>query len=240
MTIPAALNLARRPFVNRRPIGRLAIVLWLAGALLLFWNARLYRQYLPGRQLSPEQQQEVRRQIVEQRSAIEQLRRKTAGFDVPQIQLVASFVNQCIAERTFSWSSLFDRLVEAMPDGVRLTSLAPTFLEGEGGDKRGRAKAFEGGDVRLEIRGVAKGDADLLKFIDRLFAHPLFRSPNLGSQRTLDSGEEEFALAVDYHPAEEGAPAAQSAPQSPPEGAPAEPPAPEPAGQDAPAGKAAA
>ena len=42
------VNLARRPFINRRPIVRFAALLWLAGILLLAWNVRLYRGHWQG------------------------------------------------------------------------------------------------------------------------------------------------------------------------------------------------
>ncbi|HUP42082.1 MAG TPA: hypothetical protein VM599_02610, partial [Thermoanaerobaculia bacterium] len=44
-----ALDLAARPFVNRRPVVRLALLLWLAGGALLAGNLWLYWDFLAGR-----------------------------------------------------------------------------------------------------------------------------------------------------------------------------------------------
>ncbi|MBV8200745.1 MAG: hypothetical protein JOZ15_08990, partial [Acidobacteria bacterium] len=52
VAVPAAaaaaetLNLARRPFVNTRPVERLAAILWVLGVLLLVANVTLFMGYL--------------------------------------------------------------------------------------------------------------------------------------------------------------------------------------------------
>ena len=43
------------------------------------------------------------------------------------------FLNERIAERTFPWSLLFERLGEILPLGVRLKSLNPSVRAGPGG-----------------------------------------------------------------------------------------------------------
>ena len=42
------VNLSRRPFLNRRPVARIAVLLWVIGSLLLATNAWLYAGYLSG------------------------------------------------------------------------------------------------------------------------------------------------------------------------------------------------
>lgn len=194
------LNLARRPFTNRRPALRLAILLWIVGLGLAAANLVLYMQHLPGASLTPEQQRIVHADIGRERAAIRDLRRELAGWDVEQVNQVARFVNSRIAARAFAWSALFDHLTEAMPGRVRLVSLEPVVEKEPRGDAARAAPRRSSGGVRLVIRGVARSSEDLLEFVDRLYAHDLFGSPDLVSERTLDSGDREFGLSVLYDP----------------------------------------
>jgi Tfp pilus assembly protein PilN len=200
MTLWPELNLARRPFTNRRPALRLAILLWIVGVGLAAANLALYLQHLPGASLTPEQQRIVHADISRERAAIGALRRELAGSDVEQINQVAGFVNTRIAARAFAWSALFDHVAEALPGPVRLLSLEPGVEKQGRGGAGSPATAGPSGRVRLEIRGVARSSEDLLEFVDRLFVHEQFGSPDLISERTLDSGEREFALSVSYDP----------------------------------------
>jgi hypothetical protein len=197
MTLPATFNLARRPFLNRRPIGRLAIALWAIGLGLALWNVRLYLQFLPGRHRSPEEQRQLVRQIEEERATLGRLRAQVGGFDGAQMEEVAAFVNRCIAARTFSWSALFDRLSEVLPDDVRLVTLSPKVPGERAGRTRSAAEAESAG-VLLDVTGVARSDEALLDFIDNLFSHEQFRAPNLQSERRLERGDREFSLSVVY------------------------------------------
>lgn len=227
MTRWPELNLARRPFANRRPALRLAILLWVVGLGLAAANLVLYLQHLPGATLTPEQQRSVNAGISQERAAIAALRRELAGWDVEQINQVAEFVNTRIAARVFAWSALFDHLTEALPGRVRLLSLDPGVeKQKRSATERSAAKRPSSG-VRLEIRGVARSSEDLLDFVDRLFEHPQFSSPDLLAERTLESGDHEFSLSVLYDPT----PRAKEASRGPePAAAPVEGPVEEPAG----------
>lgn len=196
-----ALNLARRPFVNRRPVRRVALLLGglalLVGLLDLGLYGRdaldarpLQRRIAEARQELAAEQQRV--QSLSQRPEFQRLEEYNAG--------VAQF-NRLIDQRTFPWGRLFDRLSELMPAGVRLQRVAPAREDSSS------ARAVGERRVPLTVDGVARSDEVLYEFVDALFAAPDFIDAVL-EQETQDSEGRSFSLSVRYRiprtPAPEG------------------------------------
>lgn len=208
------LNLAQRPFVNTRPVKRLTIVLWIAAVALLAVDVLLYHSHFSGQGEKRRQQQELREAIDAERARVEALSEQLAGLDIRYQNEQSEFLNRVIGERSFSWSNLFDRLTELLPADVRLTSLTPRF-----GSERRRATShrqanLDSNEVLLDIRGSAKSSEDLFSFIDRLFASPGFRDPDLSSEALQAEGELQFSLGVIYRPLRaEEAPPGPAAPE---------------------------
>jgi Tfp pilus assembly protein PilN len=202
------LNLAHRPFLNTRPVSRIALALWLLGGLLLLGNVTLFWRYLSG---STEKRADLARmeeQVEHEQQAVSRLEARLAGLDLRQQNEQVEFLNRKIAARTFSWSRLFDRLAEVLPNDVRLILLQPAPI---GEDERAGVRAVRGAPLRsdrvpLIIQGESRKDEALLQFVDNLFAHSAFDNPNL----TQESRSEEthnrvrFDLLVTYLPGDEG------------------------------------
>jgi Tfp pilus assembly protein PilN len=197
-----SLNLASRPFVNTRPVTRVSILLWVLGLLLLLGNASLFWSYLSG---SAEKRAELGRleqEIQRQNQTVTQLEQRLASLDLEQQNRKVRYLNRKIAERTFSWSLLFDRLAEVLPNDVRLTRLAPKPL-GRQDDKRPEEEPEESLDDRvlLVINGKSKSDEALLDFVDRLFAHSSFEEPDLPREAREEGDDQvEFDVRVTYIP----------------------------------------
>ncbi|HVR99687.1 MAG TPA: PilN domain-containing protein [Thermoanaerobaculia bacterium] len=200
----APLNLARRPFVNTRPVVRVALLLWVLGGLLLLGNVSLFWRYLSG---SGEMRAELDRmegEVHNERQKSSELRKRIEGYDLGQQNEQVEYLNRKIAERTFSWSLLFDRIAEVLPDNVRLTRLAPTGIvaEEKGGEVVRRSGRKEDDDrALLTITGVAKNDEALSRFVDNLYRHPAFEDPNPTQEKREEGGLLEFNLTVYYQPA---------------------------------------
>jgi hypothetical protein len=196
------LNLARRPFVNSRPVLRLTVLLLTLGAALAAANLWLYGQYLVGSGEKARHLAELEQSIGAERAGADEARRRLAGLDLERQNATVRFLNGKIAERAFSWGLLLDRLAEVLPDDVRLIALGHD--EGQEGARTSPGEAASGSarnpPVRLSIDGEAKTDEALLAVVDALFAHPAFRNPNL--QRETRQGGEwlRFDLAVTYLP----------------------------------------
>ena len=199
------LNLARRPFLNSRPVVRISLLLWLLGLLILTVNVSLFRIYLSGSADKREQIARGEGEIERQQQALQPLQRRLDDIDLARLNEEIDFLNQKIAKRTFSWSLLLDRLVEVLPNDVRLTRLAPATdakekrQESRGSRPAPRDRRLEG-QVPLRITGETRSDEALLRFVDNLFAHPSFTDPNLLHEERQDDNRVRFELTVQYIP----------------------------------------
>lgn len=223
------LNLSRRPFLNSRPVVRTALLLWLLGLGLLLGNVSLFWSYLSG---SADKRAEIAEKdaaIAREQEKIGQLERRLASFDLAQQNEQIDFLNRRIAERTFSWSLLFDHLTRVMPNDVRLKRLTPKRKESERlRTARGRRQLPDDGRVELTIIGEARQYEALLQFVDSLFDPP-FADP----EWSREAGEEEgdlvqFVIDVTYIPGGPATPAGEApvvVEESPPAGT-SPPPAP--------------
>jgi hypothetical protein len=203
------LNLARRPFLNSRPVVRASLLLWLLGLLLLLGNVSLFWNY---RQRSADKREQITRgeaEIATQQAASAKLQRQLDNFDLEAQNRRVDFLNKQIAERTFSWSELLDRVAERLPHDVRLNRLAP--LTGEKAEKelqrshvaRHASKASD--QVSLLITGETRNDTELLAFVQSLFRAP-FAEPDLTREERLEDGKTlKFEISVQYRPGPPGA-----------------------------------
>jgi Tfp pilus assembly protein PilN len=193
-------NLARQPFVNRRPVARVALLLTLFGALLLVVNLWLYVSYARTRSANATQLVAVEQRIAAETERLQSASSALTEADVEQQNELVTYLNSRIEERTFAWSVLFDRLSELLPGKVRLLTLTPSFQAADERRSDRRASVAEPQRrVNLSIQGAAKDGEAILELVDALFAHPAFEQPNL-TQETSQQGEIDFSLTVRYLP----------------------------------------
>jgi Tfp pilus assembly protein PilN len=207
-----SLNLARRSFVNSRPVVRTALLLWTVGVLLLLGNVFLFWSYLSGSSAKRAELARLEQSVQTQQKAVADLEGRLSRLDLERQNEQVAFLNRKIAERTFSWSLLFDRLSEVLPDDVRLIQLQPAAIAGD--DRpgarpvpsttlRGRREPGTSDRVPLFIQAESKSDEALSELVDRLFAHPAFEDPDV-SRETRDEDNNNrlrFDLRVTYIPA---------------------------------------
>lgn len=200
------LNLSRRPFLNTRPVTRVALLLWALGALLLLGNVTLFWNYLSGSTEKREELARMEEQVEREGEAVRKLEAQLAGLDLEQQNRQVAYLNRKIAARTFSWSLLFDRLAETLPDNVRIIQLRPGAIAG---DERRRTRTSDDEEdaplasarVPMVIAAEAKSDEQILEFVDNLFAHRFFDHPNLLQESRTESGDRvQFTLHVTYLP----------------------------------------
>ncbi len=193
-------NLARAPFVNERPVRRLAIALWVLFALAAgggIWMSQTVRRE-SGVRLADLSRLSAETVTARERAAtLEADLRRT---DLAAQNVRAEFLNRRIAERSFSWNRLFETLTREMPRGVRLLRLAPEGFTRERGRAPIKAAASDATRVALRITGEAEETEALLEFVDRLFRHPAFGNPNLSRESGRKDFKIQFDLTVDYLP----------------------------------------
>lgn len=193
------LNLAARPFVNRRPWRRLTALLWALGLALLTLNAVLYWGYLTGSADARADLAGLREQLAGDQTELDGLSAELARLDLEGQNREVAFLNERIADRRFPWGQLFNDIEQVLPWNTRLRSLAP-----ERGDRNRRRRAALGtGDrsrVVLDLTGEARDDRGLLDLMDALFEHPAFDDPKLLHESRQDAGPLDFTIAVVYLP----------------------------------------
>lgn len=211
-----SLNLSRRPFVNSRPVVRTALILWIVGGLLLLGNVFLFWSYLSGSTETRAERDQLEESVVQQQKVVADLEARLAQLELGEQNEQVEFLNRKIAERTFSWSLLFQRLSETLPDDVRLLQLQPAAIAGD--DRPGarpvpstslRGRRVSGGvgssdRVPIIIQAEAKSGEAQYQFLDRLFAHPAFGKDADITRETIDEENENrvrFDVRVTYIPA---------------------------------------
>ncbi len=196
------LNLARDPFLNRGPVRRFQIVLWLLGAILLALNVDSYLQNRRDSTELRERLQGIDRRIEQESEAIVDLQDTLRELGPQEQNSRVDYLNQQIAERTFPWGELFDDLGKILPKAVRLRSVTPKVDRRSRGPRASGVKDGDERRVSLAITGIAKREEALYLLVDRFFAHPRFADPDLNSERTLENGHLSFVLGVTYLPRE--------------------------------------
>ncbi len=213
-----SLNLARRPYVNSRPVVRTALLLWIVGALLLLGNVFLFWSYLAGSSQKRAERASLEDSVERQQKVVADLEARLSQLDLGQQNEQVAFLNSKIGERTFSWSLLFERLAEVLPNDVRLIQLQPATIAADdrpgsrptsSNTLRGRRPVGTSDRVPLIIQAESRSDEALSDFVDRLFAHPSFEDPDV-TRETRDEEHDNrlrFDLRVTYLPAGTGRPA---------------------------------
>ncbi len=137
------VNLARRPFVNTRPVLRVTFLIGVLGLGLLLTNIWLYQGFWRSSAESRRALSELNQQLNAEQNALRQLDSALGQLDLGEQNEQITYLNRLIAYRTFPWSELFDRLAGVLPDDVRLTSLQPELVpEGKLRAERRRREAL--------------------------------------------------------------------------------------------------
>jgi hypothetical protein len=199
------LNLSRRPFLNSRPVVRVSLLLLLLGLALLLWNFVQFQRYLSESADKRAQIEQGEREVTRQQQANAELQKRLGELDLTQMNERVEFLNKMIAERTFSWSLLLDRLTDTLPHDVRLVRLTPQLGGREDQQRRTRRQnpEEEGRRIPLGISAESRGDDNAhLQFVDNLFAHPAFDDADLTRQERAEEAGNllRFEVTVQYIP----------------------------------------
>ncbi|MCL4822274.1 MAG: hypothetical protein KJ067_24365 [Vicinamibacteria bacterium] len=185
------LNLASRPFRNRRlPLLATAALVAAAVALTLLHAALLFELLSP-RAL------ERRAEVARLESELRALREQQAGLvvaDVPAAtQARWKAASGVVERRVFSWTLLLSRLEAALPRDVRLVSIAPLL---------------EAGTVSIEVRAEAENVEAGFAVVARFESQPEFADVRPQSIADGEAGRVEMSYRMSYRPEDVPAPAA--------------------------------
>lgn len=190
MRVP--INIATHPADASRPLRALAITL---AAVVLLLGGSLVRSELRTR--------EEFRSLLDRTNQLESnvrdleatQKEMQSWLETPQVKQIrqrSSLLNALIAQKSLSWTRLFQDLETTLPAGARVTAIAP------------EADSLKGAQAQplLNLAVSAGSNAPIVEFIKRLEESPEFDSPVVNSQRfpnaTEEKGEIKVALTARY------------------------------------------
>ena len=175
------INLAKRPYLNRRTTWRWLLLVSLG--LLIVLGGTLYHGLTNYRQLEVvgDRVHELNQQLADLQGVDEAYSPEAAARVRQQI----SIANQILVADQFQWTALLNRLEELLPDDASIVSIEPDF----------KSKA-------LEITALAKETAAMMLFLDRLLASEDFSQVYLLNQAEIErEGQAEkhvrFSLTIE-------------------------------------------
>jgi DNA primase catalytic subunit len=182
---PLHLNLASRPYRDYRPLYAVVVGLSLLIAFLALENIETYYEYTKETKTTRARIEKLESDRAQEERRAEIVASQVARIDVSGLRSQTSFVNAKLAERTFSWSELLDRLENVTADDVRILSITPTFENS--------------GNVRLVLRCEGKSADGMIEMLDRFNANPQFSDPFPSNETANETGYQ-FGITVLYRP----------------------------------------
>lgn len=156
-------NLARRPFVNTRPILVAAVALAVIGVGLTVYNVA---EYVAARRSERELSSRLA-PLEAQRSSlsarVRTLDGKLKSVAWKKLASETDAMESVLLQRQLVWTTLLGDLERVMPWDVRLVSIRPTVAKD--------------GAVELGLSGVATGRQSWLNLLARLFSDSRFSRP---------------------------------------------------------------
>jgi hypothetical protein len=194
-------NLATRPFYNDRLV-RVVLVAVLASAAA--WTAVNVATVVSLSQQGAMLAERVRsedRAATAARAETQRLRGSLNAAEIATASRAATEANQLIAQRTFSWTMLFNRVEATLPADVRLTHVQP--------------QTADDGRMIVALTVVSRRLEDLDAFIERLEATGAFSGVLSRADTVLEDDTIESRLQGYYVQAANPVPPA-SDPKGPP------------------------
>jgi hypothetical protein len=182
---PLHLNLASRPYRDYRPLYAVVVGLSLLIAFLALKNIETYYEYTRETQNTRARIAKLENDAMQEQRRTEIVNSQIGRIDVAALRSQTSFVNAKLAERTFSWSELLDRLEVVTADNVRITSITPRF--------------DPSGNIKLALQCDAKSADGMIEMLDRFNANPQFSDPFPEDEVATENGYS-FGITVQYRP----------------------------------------
>jgi Tfp pilus assembly protein PilN len=182
---PIHLNLASRPYEDKRLFITVVVAVSILIAALLFSNIDTYLRYRVQTHTTRTKIADLEAQTEQEHRRAEVVRQQLSRIDVAALSTQTAFINTQLAQRAFSWSELLDKLERVLADDVRLTSIAPSFRPD--------------GSVFLGLSLEAKSADGLVKMLQRFNRDPQFANP-FPSNESQIAGGYRITLSVDFKP----------------------------------------
>ena len=164
-------NLATRPFYNQRLVTLVLLLVAVAALALGAYNVREFMSLSEKRRALNARIEEYRGEA-DRITAENARQRQTVDLAaLRRLSMDTAEANTLIDERTFSWTSFFTLVQEAMPYDVRLQTVTPRI---------------EKGRILIRLVAFAKSEGELFEFIRRLQATKRFRDGYVSDSQLQD------------------------------------------------------
>jgi len=190
-------NLSTRPFYNERGVHAVAALLGVIVLAITAWQVvRVVRLSKYKTELNAAISRD-REESGKNAAEAQQIRQ---GLDQKQLTELASSAKEArnlIAQRTFSWTELFNQLEATLPGDVMLMGVHPEIADGVT-------------QLHMEIQG--KGEDVIEAFWDRLEKTGSFRDAEWSNVTVTEEGLHRITMSVRYTPHPAGARPASAPP----------------------------
>jgi hypothetical protein len=167
------LNLARRPFIDTRPVNVAAGVLAVAVAVLSFTAVRTVARYFDDSRKTRDAITSLKDEITRLEEARKAAETRLSRYDLDEMQAAADDANLIARQRAFSWTRFLDRLEKTLPSDMRVAAVSLSGAEGAGANRgAGGNESF-----RVELTLVSRDPNGLPKTIRAFYGSPWFDRP---------------------------------------------------------------
>ncbi len=167
------LNLARRPFIDNRPVNVAAGVLAAGVLILSFVSVRTVFRYLDGSRKTRVAIATLRDEIARLETSRRAAEARLSRYDVEELRAGAQDANRIARRHAFSWTRFLSRLEKTLPADTRIATISVSSAEK--GDTRtggGKNELFW-----VELTLVSREPDGLIKAIRSFYSSPWFDRP---------------------------------------------------------------
>jgi hypothetical protein len=178
-------NLSTRPFYNERGVHALAGVIAIAVLAVTIWQVA---RIVALSRYKTELNMSIRRERTEAEAASREAQQIRRGLDQKELATLSAEAREArdlIAQRTFSWTGLFNELEATLPGEVMLVGVHPEISGGVT-------------QVHLDVQG--KSEEDITNFWDRLEKTGRFRDVSWSNTTITPEGYSQMAMTALYTP----------------------------------------
>jgi hypothetical protein len=182
-------NLSTRPFYNERAVHALLSGIAVVVLAVTAWQVQ---RIVSLSRAKTEMNASIARDRNEINGLGAQAETVRRGLNPKDLKLVASEAkqaNQLIAQRTFSWTALFNQLESTLPSDVMLLAIRPEIKDGRT-------------NIVMEIQG--RRTEDIVDFFDHLEKTRQFRDVTWSQETVTDDGLYRMTMNAVYVPQPEG------------------------------------
>jgi Tfp pilus assembly protein PilN len=183
---PIHLNLASRPYEDKRLFITTVVGVSIIIAALLFTNIDTWLRYRVQTQTTRSKVAALDAQTEQEQRRVESLKQQLGHIDVVSLSKQTTFINAQLAQRSFSWSELLDKLEAVLADDVRVTTITPVFEPN--------------GTVLLSLGLDAKSADGLVNMLRRFNQDPQFANPFPTNESAVPTGGYHISLSVEFKP----------------------------------------